>query len=134
MAVWSTSSPSWFNTKLVTESCDCWLYGLLSLPFLSLNIFLGAGRSCQWFMLFDMSCKGPFSEIFTFVLTTSLNLLPYFIFIWFRPLCFLLSFSLDVKYFLHVDSQIPVLFPFVSIVDRAIIWKITKRTGFWYIY
>ena len=37
---------------------------LLSLPFLPLNIFFGAGRSLQFCLLIDMVCKGPFSEHF----------------------------------------------------------------------
>ena len=40
---------------------------------------------------------GTFFWNFTFVMTTTFNLLPYFLSIWFSPLCFLLSFSLNVR-------------------------------------
>ena len=40
------------------------MYCLLSLPFLSLDIFLGAGRSWQCFLLINILCEGPFSENF----------------------------------------------------------------------
>ena len=48
------------------------------------------------------------------------------------PLHFLFSFSLNVRYFLHVESQCSLSLS--SIVDRTMIWKILKRAWFQCIY
>ena len=113
------------SQKVVTVGCMAFF---LSLLFLSIS-------SLEQADLVNLLCylichvRDLFLKFFicTDYILTSFNPLPYFIFIWFSPLCFLLSFSRTVRYFLHVDSQIPVLFLSVSIVDRAMIWKILKR-------
>ena len=71
------------------------MYCLLSLPFLSLDIFLWARRSWQCFLSIDISCEGPFSENFY-----SWN--GYNLFIMFHSLCFLLFFSQKIRFFQNV--------------------------------
>ena len=113
------------SQKVVTVGCMAFF---LSLLFLSIS-------SLEQADLVNLLCylichvRDLFLKFFicTDYIPTSFNPLPYFIFIWFSPLCFLLSFFRTVRYFLHVDSQIPVLFLSVSNVDRAIIWNLLKR-------
>ena len=106
--------------------CHC----LLCLPLLPLNIFLGAGRSCQCFILFDMTCVGPFSEILH---SNWLQPSAFFRILFSSGSALCVFFSLSL-WMLDISSMwtVGVLFGYrpVSIVDRAIIWKILKRTRF----
>ena len=113
------------SKKVVTVGCMAFFLSLLFLSISSLEQADFVNLLCY------LIChvRDLFLKFFicTDYILTSFNPLPYLIFIWFSPLCFLLSFSRTVRYFLHVDSQIPVLFLSVSNVDRGIIWNISKR-------
>ena len=108
------------SQKVVTVGCMAFFLSLLFLSISSLEQADLVNLLCYLIChVRDLFLK--------FFICTDFNPLPYFFFIWFSPLRFLLSFSRTVRYFLHVDSQIPVLFLSVSNVDRAIIWNIFKK-------
>ena len=104
------------------------MYCLLSLPFLTLDIFLGAGRSWQSFLLINISCEGPFSE--NFYSWNGYNLEPSSVYFHHVPsLWSLWRLDFSKMFYLSI-SQIKVSVLPVSIVDRASIWKIWSLTWF----